>query len=62
MDYLQREVYNFGGIRTELEASGHVFRSKTDTEVILHAYEEGAWSVLDRFIGCLLSHLGQTRP
>jgi len=34
------EVYNFPEIRKDLEQRGHVFKSHTDTEVILHLYEE----------------------
>jgi asparagine synthase (glutamine-hydrolysing) len=34
------EIYNFQKLRPDLEARGHKFKSRTDTEVILHAYEE----------------------
>jgi asparagine synthase (glutamine-hydrolysing) len=44
------EIYNFADLRRELEAKGHRFHSHTDTEVVLHLYEEyGA----DRFKDCL---------
>jgi asparagine synthase (glutamine-hydrolysing) len=32
------EIYNFPELRKELEAHGHVFKTKSDTEVIIHGY------------------------
>lgn len=34
------EVYNFTALRDELKAKGHIFKSNTDTEVVLHLYEQ----------------------
>jgi len=34
------EIYNYQEIRNQLLAKGHFFKTKTDTEVIIHAYEE----------------------
>jgi asparagine synthase (glutamine-hydrolysing) len=34
------EIYNFREIRKDLEAKGHVFKTKSDTEAIVHLYEE----------------------
>jgi len=45
------EVYNFAKVRPWLEAQGHRFRSRTDTEVLLHAYEEEGIRCLERFRG-----------
>ncbi len=34
------EIYNFQDLRQDLELRGHVFKTRTDTEVIVHLYEE----------------------
>src|SRR5689334_750621 len=45
------EIYNFADLRRELEQAGHRFRTHTDTEVIVHAYEEWGDGAVDRFRG-----------
>ena len=45
------ELYNFRELRPELERAGHRFRSRTDTEVVLHAYEEWGAGCVERFNG-----------
>ena len=45
------EIYNFPELRRELEAKGHVFRSHTDTEVIIHLYEQEGPDCVKRLNG-----------
>ena len=45
------EIYNFRELRTELEQRGHIFRSQSDTEVILAAYREFGDSCVDHLVG-----------
>ncbi|MGB9235233.1 MAG: asparagine synthase (glutamine-hydrolyzing) [Terriglobales bacterium] len=45
------EIYNFADLRGELEAKGHRFRSHTDTEAIVHLYEEYGSACLNRLNG-----------
>lgn len=45
------EVYNYKEIKTELSALGHTFIGESDTEMILHAYDEWGIKAVDRLIG-----------
>ncbi len=45
------EIYNHLDLRKELEASGHVFKTQTDTEVIVHLYEEYGRSCVNKLRG-----------
>ena len=45
------EIYNFEELRYKLTARGHFFRSRSDSEVIIHAYEEWGFSFLHRMRG-----------
>lgn len=45
------EIYNFRELRSELEAAGYSFRSKTDTEVVLYALAHWGPAALERFNG-----------
>lgn len=45
------EIYNYRSLRNELVEAGHQFRTQTDTEVIVHAYEEWGVDCVLRFDG-----------
>jgi asparagine synthase (glutamine-hydrolysing) len=45
------EIFNHAQLRADLERAGHVYRSRSDTETILHAHEQWGPACLDRFRG-----------
>jgi asparagine synthase (glutamine-hydrolysing) len=45
------EIYNYAALRAELEAAGHRFRTRSDTESILHGWREWGLGLLDRMKG-----------
>jgi asparagine synthase (glutamine-hydrolysing) len=45
------EIYNHASLRRELESRGHVYRSRTDTETLVHLYEEEGPDLVHRIDG-----------
>lgn len=48
---LNGEIYGYGSLRDELEAAGHSFATRSDTEIIAHGYEEWGDGVFTRLNG-----------
>lgn len=48
---LNGEIYNYIELRDELTAKGHVFNTRSDTEVVLHSYEEYGEACVKNFNG-----------
>lgn len=45
------EIYNFQELNEQLKSLGHIFKTKCDTEVIIHAYEQWGENAFNRFNG-----------
>jgi asparagine synthase (glutamine-hydrolysing) len=48
---LDGEIYNFNEVRSDLERLGHVFRTASDTEIVLHGWRQWGPASLSRFHG-----------
>jgi len=55
------EIYNHRELRYELEARGHVFKGRSDTEVLPHLYEEEGWGFVNRLRGMFALAIYDTR-
>lgn len=55
------EIYNFKDLRAQLVAAGHRFRSRTDTETIIHGYEEWGDGIIPRLHGMFGLAIWDTR-
>ena len=55
------EIYNYRELREELESRGHSFRTRSDTEVLLHGYSEYGVKILDRLRGMFAFVIWDTR-
>lgn len=55
------EIYNYQGLREELIKKGHQFHSHTDSEVILHGYEEYGVDILQRLRGMFAFSIWDTK-
>lgn len=55
------EIYNYQALREELSRLGHVFASRSDSEVIIHAYEQWGQACLQRFRGIFAFGIWDTK-
>lgn len=50
------EIYNYLELKKDLEAKGHHFQTNSDTEVLLHGYEEYHYDIVNHLRGMFALH------
>ena len=55
------EIYNYVSIKKDLVEKGHIFKTMTDTEVIIHGYEEYGEAIVDKLRGMFMFVIWNTK-
>lgn len=55
------EIYNYQELRNELQDKGHIFKSQTDSEVIIHGYEEYGKDIVYKLRGMFAFSIWDTK-
>ena len=55
------EIYNHRELRRELKSRGHTYKTHSDTETVIHAYEEFGEACVEKFLGMFALRFGTSK-